>query len=1208
MRPKALTTARASSDNQESDVLIRDLFAKNPCRQIKPIIQAGERAPEVLGLELDEYVVTPEIETHLRLVLDEFIESRPGRRPSSVCVWVSGWFGSGKSHFLKFLGALLADPQIQLPNGSEVAATPYLCQRWNLPFEHLLLELQTRVVPINLLNYVSGVVPGLSEIIYRGLMEHAGFADEPWVAEMERLLAGRGLYDRFREKVEAESGMPWEQVRAQPIAALPIMAKALVTVDPDTWPTIELAERAIDRQERITLNPSTIGRRLREEARAINPDRGRLVVLLDEVGLYVGEFEDRYKELKAIAEAVSRDEGYGSVWLIVTSQEAPEEKIPAIRAHQEELEWLRDRFPVKLALTPENIETVVRERLLKKSDAGRDMVVEQSRTALGAIATGASMRGVRRRRDVFEPPDAQSLAATYPLLPYQVRLTTEVVGELRARGPGAEGLTGRERAVLSIAQSAVCGGDRGLASEEVGPIVTLAHIYDAIVGDTRLVPGARDAEIRELADLGTRGGVQVQSVAKALYLLQHVPAWVPATAENIAAGLYPQLGARGDDVVAGVRSGVAELLAGNYIGEQEGNYRFLSEEERTFEQDVQRAQRNIGARREREANKLLKEILDGLAKLRFESGIRTFDVAVDADGTPITTTGYLRLVVQSSFEEAAADADELERAVSPAARDTVWLLTEPSADVRSLLDRAIGMEEALSMSEVVSREGQQFRRERERELETLRHVTLPTRLREAFARATLVAVGTRQGLAGSDWEQSLRAALEDRARDVFYDFSPAASALRDEDVIRILTWQGGVLPECYRTLRVVEGERIRENSPLLSKVLDQVKERARTHAPSTGQELQKCFDEPPYGWDERAVRLALAALFRNGSLEIHTAHGIFRSYRDANAARALTNRSAFKEASFHPAVVIGELERREAANLAANWFGRVTADTPEQIDDAMRAGLDAAAADATQLATRLADFRLSGARALEDFASEARAALDLSTPAARLLAIIEPERRGRLSAGLALLESVRNLSDAGNLERTVEIREFVGILESLDAERATQLRRLLDADDLAGAWRDLYDDYRAAVNEYSAAFAKQHSDLRNRVDAAVRELQAHPAASRIADGISALACLSCAEPAPQVDRSPFRCAVCRRALGDVERDRLAVDADRNRLLTEAETPETRGGEAPQPLELAITITRPDELARATARLAAYVNATLDRGAVHIEIRARSGED
>lgn len=1190
-------------------MLIRELFAKDPCRQIKPIIQAGERSPDVLGQELDEYVVTPEIESHVRRVLDEFIESRPGRRPGSVCVWVSGWFGSGKSHFLKFLGALLADPMIRLPNGNEVNATSYLCQRWNLPFEHHLQELRTRVVPINLLSYVSGDVPGLSEIIYRGLMEDTGFSDEPWVAEMERLLVARGLYERFRAQVEAEAGMPWPQVRSQPIAALPIMAKVLVAVDPDTWPTVELAEHAIERQERVSLNPATVGARLREEAHAIDPERGRLVILLDEVGLYVGDFEDRYKELKAIAEAVARSEGYGSVWLIVTSQEAPEEKIPSILARQEELEWLRDRFGVRLALTPENIETVVRERLLKKTEDGRDEVVAASASALGALAAGATLRGVLRRPDLFEPPDTVTLAATYPLLPYQVRLTTEVVGELRARGPGAEGLTGRERAVLAIAQRAVCGGDGASPDQTVGPLVTLAHIYDAIVGDTRLVPSAREAEIRELEALGSNEGVAVQSVAKALYLLQHIPLWVPATVENIAAGLYPGLGSRGEGVLAGVRAGVARLLAERYIGEQEGTYRFLSEEERTFEQDVQRAQRNIGARREQEATRLLKEVLDGqqLGKLRFEGGIRIFDVAIEADGSSITPGSHLRLFVHSPFQEAPAEVDELERVVSPTARDAVWLIADPSPDLRALLDRAIGVEIALSTSEVVSREGQQFRRERESDLQTLRHVTLPNRLRDAFARSTLVAVGGRRSLAASDWAQLARTALEERGRDVFYDFSPAAAALRDEDVGRILTWQGGALPDCYRALQVVDGDRIRENSPLLSKVLGELKRRVDGHELTTGQGLQRHFDGPPYGWDERALRLALAVLFRNGSIEVRTTQGVFRSYRDANAVRALTNRPAFREASFYPALVIGETERQEAARLAANWFGRVTAETPEQIDEAFRVGLRRAASDASSLATRLADLRLGGASSLRQLASDAEAALDPTTPASRLLAVLEPAMRDRLSTGLDFLSAIQSLADAGNLDRTAEIRDFLGVFGSLDAERSSRLRQLLESDDLPAAWRDLYDWYRAGVAEYAAAYSRRHGELRQAVGDAIGELRSCPGATRIDDGIADLARLSCDEERPQVEQPPYRCATCHRALADLDRDRLAVDAARTRLLVAAEMPLDDGDRPPQPLEVVTTVRAVSDVDRASAQLVAYANSALKHGPLHIEIRARPEE-
>jgi hypothetical protein len=149
---------------------IAELFAKDPGREIKSVIKADERSPEVLGYELDEYVVTDEIAGYLREVLSQFIESRPGRRPDKVCFWVSGWFGSGKSHFLKFLGAVLADSPLKLPSGAEVGATKYLCQKWSLPFEAHLKELRTRVVPVNLLDYVTDETPGPSEIVYSELM------------------------------------------------------------------------------------------------------------------------------------------------------------------------------------------------------------------------------------------------------------------------------------------------------------------------------------------------------------------------------------------------------------------------------------------------------------------------------------------------------------------------------------------------------------------------------------------------------------------------------------------------------------------------------------------------------------------------------------------------------------------------------------------------------------------------------------------------------------------------------------------------------------------------------------------------------------------------------------------------------------------------------------------------------------------------------
>lgn len=1183
---------------------IAEVFARDPCRTINPVIRAGDRSPEILGHELDEYVVTPEIDRYLRDILGQFIESRPGRRPDGVCSWVSGWFGSGKSHFLKFLGAILADLPLTLPSGAQVSAASYLCGKWNLPFQAHLSELRTRVVFVNLLGYVSGITPGLSTIIYQGLMTDSGYADEPWLAEMERFLARRGLYERFREEVEAAAGLPWTEIRAQPGPAVDFMAQALTTIDPATWPSAAAAEGAIERQGRITLNPNWLGARLKEEAERLDPDTGRLVVLLDEVGLYIGNYPDRYLELKAIAENLSGADIFGKVWLIVTSQEAPEQKIQEVVARREELEWLRDRFPLKFALTPENIETVVRERLLKKSDQGSVAVRAAAAPAIGALSLGAAISGARRNREVFETPEPEQLAATYPLLPYQIRLTTEILGQLRGRGTGSEGLTGRERAILAVAQWALC--TTGLAREEVGPLVTLEHIYDAIVGDTRVVPGAHEAEIRELAGLGSRGDVSVQSVAKTLYLLQQVPEWVPASSQNLAASLYPRLDARGEDVAAGVRTALADLVDRHYVGEREGVFRFLAPVERTFEEDVERARRNLtAAQRRRLANEVLSDLLSEFTRLRFHGGIRVLDVQLEVDGEVMNPRGHLRLVVRSPLCVEPTDTDGIERGESLLARQTAWWVTEPSGELADMVDRILAMEVVLGRAEAAGEEGAKFRTERERDKETLRHTTLPTRLREALSRGMLIAAGTRRTPEPGSWEQAIRTAIEERAEEIFYEFSGGATAVRDEEVGRILTWRGGGLPECYRTLGVVEDGAIREDCALLSRLLEELKRRAAEHESLRGSDLADHFDRPPYGWDERVVRLGLAALLRNGSIEVRTPQGTFRRPGDAGATRALTNRPAFREASFHPAQVLTEKERREARELAAEWFSAVK-ETPDEIDEAVRRGLDDARQDASRLATRLSDFRLGGTATMRDLASRGTEIVDLATPASRLLAVLEPSAREQIGSALALLKALKSWEQGGGFDKAAEIQGFVTAATGTDPEAAQQLAAMLASEDVPGVWPELYQSFQAALASHANAYKDAHTEVRTRVANSTADLERHPRAADAREELAGLRALGCGESAPDVRIPPFRCSVCGRGLADLQRDDLRAASLRSSILRKLQAAQVVRENAQgtlEPFKAQETVTTPEQVESMSAALAAYAERGLREGAIEIQITA-----
>lgn len=1187
---------------------IAELFEKDPRREIKPVIKADERSPADLGYELDEYVVTEEISRYLREVLSQFIDSRPGRRPEKVCFWVSGWFGSGKSHFLKFLGAILSDPPLKLPSGAEVGATKYLCQKWSIPFEAHLRELRTRVVPVNLLGYVSGSTPGLSEIVYRGLMADSGYASTPWIAETEQFLARRGLYEAFRQQVEAVSGRPWAEVRNQPGPALDFMADALAEVDPAVTSRAQ-AERQLERQrDDLRLDPNWLVPRLADFAKELDPEVGRLAVLLDEVGLYLGNHQDRYLELKAIAENVSKADVFGKLWLVVTSQEAPEVKVPEIEARREELGWLQDRFELGLTLTPENIETVVRERLLKKTSAGEEEVARAAEENAGALSLGATL-SARRNKEIFQPPSAYDLAGTYPLLPYQVRLTTEILGKLRSRGGGSEGLTGRERAILEVAQLAIC--DSELLEKQVGPLITFEGLYDAVASGTASVPTSHQAEVRELPRAAPDNGAPVQTVAKALYLLQQVPEWVPANAQNLSVVLYPALGARPEDVASGVRAGLAELEQSHQVGEKDGAFRFLDPVERTFEQDVARAMRNLSApQRKKLRGDLLGELLREWKTLRYRSGAGVFDVKVEADGDVLNPKGYLRLVARSPLATEATDFAEVERRDSLQDVGAVWWVTDPSADLANMADRALAMEAVLSRAEASGPDAARFRAERSRELDTLRHSTLPGALRDALSHGTLVAKGASRKPEPREWEQEVRAALEERAEEVFYEFSAAAASVRDDDTGKVLSWHGGALPECYRALGVVVDGSIREDSPLLSKILEELKRREASHEPSRGADLSEHFERPPYGWDDRVVRLGLACLLRNGSVEVQTSAGTLRSASDPSAARALTNRPTFKDASFRPAQVLSDDQRRAAGELVAKWFDEVR-DTPEEIDEALRSGLRRAREKALRLAQRLRDFQLGGAKVLEKLGESGAEVLDLATPTTRLLAVLEPSINSELGDGLALLRSLSPWERADGFGQASAVQQFLVAASGSVADQVLgRLKSLLAEEDLPSAWPALQETYQAALATYANAYLSAHKQLRDRVSAAVQQLEQEPGIGDCKVELSNLQKLSCPVEEPDVRTAPFRCASCHRSIAELERDVGRANEARAQILRKLQARVFTPTEGKQlgPFEKQAKVSSPEEVEPLTAALEAYVGEALRSGRIEVRLTARPIEE
>ena len=92
---------------------IRDLFTRDIHRSINGVVKAEQLDDSVVWQELDEFVVTKELGLHINKFFQTYLEAidRPKDPEISgkIGVWVSGFFGSGKSHFLKVLSYVLSN-------------------------------------------------------------------------------------------------------------------------------------------------------------------------------------------------------------------------------------------------------------------------------------------------------------------------------------------------------------------------------------------------------------------------------------------------------------------------------------------------------------------------------------------------------------------------------------------------------------------------------------------------------------------------------------------------------------------------------------------------------------------------------------------------------------------------------------------------------------------------------------------------------------------------------------------------------------------------------------------------------------------------------------------------------------------------------------------------------------------------------------------
>jgi hypothetical protein len=947
MFPMATTTAVHT---------IRTVIDRNLNDEPQSVIKVDEL--RTLRTDLVNYVLTDQLAHAFHDVFQKVIEAaRPGSSGvGEVGVWVSGFFGSGKSLFAKLAGHVLAD----MPLGPDTARSLFARhlrrgRDWDdrlagLLQEALAYQLRVTLVAFDIMaQHIAAAERNVGLILLRTFYQSLGFSSVIPIAQAEIELQRAGKYDDFKRLyVSRGDHVPWEQER-ELTTCIPLFAQALTELLPERYASADLALRGlelgsqmVDTQMSIQNVVQVLLRWLDEQQRAGTARPRRLVFVADEVGAWAGRDGDRIEQVRALIQTLG-DLGQGRIWLIVTSQE----KLSDVLADLENqsmnrplLHRLEARFKVNVHLDSSEVGTVIADRVLLKKATARDELVALWHGAQQILLDIAARPGLEMGAN-YPGPERDTFVADYPFLPYQLPAAADLFGRMR----GVKVSAGA-RSMLKVAFDAT----RAVADKRLGALVPWDQIFDSAssgneFADEQYLGSLGLEHIRQADRDVTSVPVQPSRILKVLWLMQHSPN-VPRTPHNLARLLADRLDA---DVLA-LETNVLQTLEAleqrNFVRRDPATeqWKHLSLDEVTVEQMIARIEGEVRAADVRK--EMLKLYEDRLTKTltgRVTMGqtATAFGYALELEGTVLKGEGepvFLRALRPSAREVQRIAAENATNLEAPAVH---WVLGE-AKHLERRLRRALAIgrlpndeqyrqaatDRTRDQARHLEDEAGQLRRDAEAEVE------------RAFSAGTLYYAGNTIPLdevGGSTTVRStVEEALRDRVRAVYTRFDEADKRFRADNIDKLFTEPPAGRGALDPALGIFTGDgHVRGNHVLVEPVLHYLQSTSRT----SGQDVMEAFAKVPYGWPGDLERYVSAALFVDGRIAATDRTG--KRYDDPRApgARQLFGTAAFKAT---------RLEVEEEAL------------TPNEVTEAraLLSELGKAAADGTEVALKEAAMQL----------------------------------------------------------------------------------------------------------------------------------------------------------------------------------------------------------------------------------------------------------
>ena len=889
--------------NEVSMTALKNIFQKPVNRPIEGVIKANDEAS--LRLELEEYVLTDEVENRLISFFDAYNDYQVANG-----VWLSGFFGSGKSHLLKMLALLLENRQIDNTKALELFMPKCADNKLLSIGIEKAVEIPSKSILFNIDQKADVIsktqVDALLAVFVKVFDEMCGYyGKQGYIAHFERDLDSRGLYNSFKEVYQSIANKPWTTGREQSLFESKSIAQAYsqITGTDESSVTGILDRYRSDYHVSIEDFAAKVDAYIERQIKENGYDEFRLNFFVDEVGQYIAENVKLMTNLQTIAESLAT-KSRGRSWIIVTAQEDMGTVVGEMGKQQSnDFSKIQARFANRMKLTSANVAEVIQKRLLVKTDEGAQLLSTVYDNQSNNFKTLFDFADGSQTYRNFQ--NKEHFVNSYPFIPYQFSLFQSAIADLSLHNAfeGKHSSVG-ERSMLGVFQQVAI----KVSDHQIGQLATFDLMFEGI--RTALKSNIQRAVINAETHLDNKFAVRV---LKALFLVKYVDGF-KSTMRNICVLMLSSF----DEDLTLLRQRVEEALNlledQTYIQRTGEIYEYLTDEEKDVEEEI----KNTEVESADVATELEGMIFDQVIKsrkIRYSTGVtgsqgQDYSFSRKLDDKLYGREYELSINVISSFYEHAENEQTMSNK-SNYSPDELFVILP--ADARLMGDimmykrteKYVKQNYSIAQQETVKRilgeKGQQ---------NTKRQAELLQRVKTLMGKAKMLVAGIEIEV-GSEEAQ---ARIEKGFHELVSRAYPNLRMLRDmsyteTDVAKILdTTQQDMLGS--ETIALAEPER-----DMLAFIQRNTKSAIRT----TVKGLLEQFEKKPYGWSYAAVLSTLAKLCANGKVEVRMDGAILE---DSELARALTNSQRQSNLVLEPQVEFSSSQVRQLKEFYEDFFAK----------------------------------------------------------------------------------------------------------------------------------------------------------------------------------------------------------------------------------------------------------------------------------------------